>query len=55
VSGVRARAGVRSALVLTGSHGRADVAAAQVKPQFIFDDLAGFEAWLWSEERAVAR
>ena len=43
-----ARAGVRSALILTGSHGRADVAGAPAAPQFVFDNLAAFEAWLVS-------
>lgn len=41
-----ARAGVRSALILTGSHARADIAGADAAPQFVFDDLTAFEAWL---------
>jgi 4-nitrophenyl phosphatase len=41
-----ARAGVRSALILTGSHGRDDIASAEAAPQFVFENLTEFERWL---------
>jgi HAD superfamily hydrolase (TIGR01450 family) len=39
------RAGVRAALVLTGSHGREDITSSEAAPDYIFTDLNEFLAW----------
>ena len=41
------RAGLRSALVLTGSHQLTDLPTFAVRPDFVFDDLDELQCWLF--------
>lgn len=45
------RAGLRSALILTGSHGWREIEASSVRPDLVFEDLPRLEEWLFEARR----